>query len=173
LHQIGFLDLLPEFYTRTIIPSAVADELERGRSMGIDLPDVGALSWIAIQSPEGLDKVPTAPDLDADEPEVLALAMQVPGPLVIMDERIGRLYAAALKLTFTGTLGILLRAKAEGRIPRIEPLLEHLASLGFRLRRERTRPSSSRLAKAPHDGPPSPSRMGSGRWSSAPTLPGV
>jgi len=101
--------------------------------MGIDLPNVRALSWIAIQSPEGLDKVPTAPDLDAGETEVLALAMQVPGALVIMDERIGRLYAAALKLTFTGTLGILLRAKAEGRIPRIEPLLGHLAGLGFRL----------------------------------------
>jgi len=75
--------------------------------MGIDLPNVRALSWIAIQSPEGLDKVPTAPDLDAGDTEVLALAMQVPGALVIMDERIGRLYAAALKLTFTGTLGIL------------------------------------------------------------------
>lgn len=107
MHQIGFLDLLPEFYSRTIIPPAVADELERGRSMGIDLPNVRALSWIAIQSPEGLDKVPTAPDLDAGDTEVLALAMQVPGALVIMDERIGRLYAAALKLTFTGTLGIL------------------------------------------------------------------
>ena len=91
LHQIGFLvDILPEFYARTIIPPAVAAELERGRSMDIDLPNVRALSWIAIQSPEGLDKVPTAPDLDAGETEVLALAMQVPGALVIMDGRIGR-----------------------------------------------------------------------------------
>jgi predicted nucleic acid-binding protein len=30
------------------------------------------------------------------------------------------LHAEALKLTFTGTMGILLRAKVEGRIPRIE-----------------------------------------------------
>jgi predicted nucleic acid-binding protein len=133
LHQIGFLHLLREFYTRTFIPPTVADELERGRAMGIDLPEVRALSWITIQSPEGLDKVPTAADLDAGETEVLALGMQVPGALVIMDERIGRLYAEALKLTFTGTLGILLRAKAEGRIPRLAPLLEHLDRLGFRL----------------------------------------
>jgi len=40
---------------------------------------------------------------------------------------------AALKLTFTGTLGILLRAKVEGRIPQIRPLLGHLTRLGFRL----------------------------------------
>jgi hypothetical protein len=52
---------------------------------------------------------------------------------VILDERLGRLHAEALKLTFTGTLGILLRAKLEGRIPRIEPFLERLGRLGFRL----------------------------------------
>jgi hypothetical protein len=46
---------------------------------------------------------------------------------------LGRLHAEALKLSFTGTLGILLRAKVEGRIPRIEPLLAHLGRLGFRL----------------------------------------
>ena len=42
----------------------------------------------------------------------------------------------ALKLSFTGTLGILLRAKVEGRIPRIEPVVEHLNRLGFRLAAE-------------------------------------
>lgn len=72
-------------------------------------------------------------DPDAGEREVLALGLQVSGTVVIVDERIGRLYAEFLKLTFTGTLGILLRAKVERRIPRIEPLLEHLDHLGFRL----------------------------------------
>ena len=67
LHQIGFLHLLAEFYTRTIIPPAVVDELERGRTIGVDLPDVRALPWLTIQVPEGLDKVPTAADLGAGE----------------------------------------------------------------------------------------------------------
>jgi predicted nucleic acid-binding protein len=109
------------------------DELERGRSIGTDLPDVRALPWLTIHAPEGLDKAPTAADLGAGEKEVLALGTQVPGAVVILDERLGRLHADLLKLTYTGTLGILLRAKAEGRIPRIEPLLEHLGRLGFRL----------------------------------------
>jgi predicted nucleic acid-binding protein len=133
LHQIGFLHLLAEFYTRIIAPPAVVDELERGRAIGVDLPDVRALPWLTILAPEGLDKVPTAADLGAGEKEVLALGIEVPGAVVILDERLGRLHAAALKLSFTGTLGILLRAKVEGRIPRIEPLLEHLGRLGFRL----------------------------------------
>ena len=133
LHQIGFLSLLADFYTRTIVPPAVVDELERGRAIGVDLPDVRTLPWLTIQAPEGLDKVLAAADLGAGEKEVLALGTQVPGAVVILDERLGRLHAEALKLTFTGTLGILLRAKVEGRILRIEPLLAHLGRLGFRL----------------------------------------
>jgi predicted nucleic acid-binding protein len=127
------LDLLAEFYTQTFIPPAVVDELGRGRAIGVDLPDVRALPWLKVQAPEGLDKMPTAADLGAGEKEVLALGLQIPGSVVILDERLGRAYAAALNLTFTGTLGILLRAKGDGRITRIVPLLEQLDRLGFRL----------------------------------------
>ena len=124
---------MDEFYTHTLIPPAVAGELELGRAIGIDLPDIGALPWMKIQAPEGLGKVPTAADLGAGEKEVLALGLQVPNAVVILDDRLARLYAEALKLTFTGTLGILLRAKVEGRIARLEPVLAHLDRLGFRL----------------------------------------
>jgi predicted nucleic acid-binding protein len=127
------LGLLPEFYSQTTIPPAVADELERGRAIGVDLPDVHALSWLKIQAPDSLDMLPAAGDLGAGEREVLALGVQSPGAVVILDERLGRIHAEALALTFTGTLGILLRAKGEGRILTVEPLLEHLGGLGFRL----------------------------------------
>ena len=145
LHQTGLLHLLAGLYSRTLIPPAVARELEAGRAVGIDLPDVAALPWMKIVAPEGLDKVPTAADLGAGEKEVLALGLQVPGAVVILDERIGRSHAAVLKLTFTGTLGILLRAKGEGRIARIAPVLEQLDSLKFRLS-PRTRTAVLKLA---------------------------
>ncbi|SPF37085.1 conserved hypothetical protein [Candidatus Sulfopaludibacter sp. SbA4] len=109
------------------------DELERGKAIGIDLPDVRAVPWLKIQAPDSLDKVPAVADLGAGEKEVLALGIEVPDALPILDDRLGRLHAEALKLRFTGTLGILLRAKAEGRVPRIEPLVAHLGRLGFRL----------------------------------------
>lgn len=133
LHQTGYLHLLDEFYTRTLIPPAVARELELGRAIGIALPDIGSLPWVKIQAPEGLDKAPTAADLGVGEKEVLALGLQVPNAVVILDDQLGRLYAEALKLTFTGTLGILLRAKVKGRIFRIGPVLEQLDGLKFRL----------------------------------------
>jgi predicted nucleic acid-binding protein len=133
LHQTGYLHLLDEFYTRTLIPPAVVREWELGRAIGIDLPEIGMLPWMKIQAPEGLGKVPTATDLGAGEKEVLALGLQAPNAVVILDERLARLHAEALKLTFTGTLGILLRAKVEGRIARLEPVLAFLDRLGFRL----------------------------------------
>ena len=81
-------------------------------------------------------------DLGAGEKEVLALRLQLPGAVVILDERLGRLHAEALKLAFTGTPGILLRAKVEGRIPRIDALLAHLDSFGISPVGENTRGST-------------------------------
>jgi hypothetical protein len=95
--------LLAEFYIRVLIPPAVASELERDRAIGIDLPEIGAFPWMKIQAPEGLDKVPMAADLGAGEKQVLALGLQVSDAVVILDERLARLHAEALKLTFTGT----------------------------------------------------------------------
>lgn len=136
---------MDEFYTRTLIPPAVARELELGRALGVDLPDIGALPWVKIQAPEGLDKVPTVANLGAGEKEVLALGLQVPNVVVILDERLGRLQAEVLQLPFTGTLGILLRAKVEGRISRIGPVLEQLDQLKFRLS-SKTRTAVLKLA---------------------------
>ena len=105
----------------------------RGRQGGIDLPHLDRLPWINVESPQGLDKVPTAVELGAGEKEVLALAIQRPGSLVVLDDRLARAHAAALRLPATGTLGILLRAKSEGLIPRIAPVLDQFDRLGFRL----------------------------------------
>ena len=108
-------------------------ELLRGGEGGLDLPHLERLPWITVESPEGLDKVPTAVELGAGEKEVLALAMQRPGSLIVLDDRLARSHAEALRLTVTGTLGILLRAKSEGLLPRIAPVLDKLDRLGFRL----------------------------------------
>ena len=56
LHQTGLLDLLAEFYTSIVIPPAVVNELERGKEIGIDRPDVRRLPWLKVLAPEGLKK---------------------------------------------------------------------------------------------------------------------
>jgi uncharacterized protein len=133
LYQIGLLDLLPEFYAQILIPTAVVDELDRGRAMGVALPDVRSLRWTKMRAPESLDQVPKTSNLGAGEREVLALGIQCPASTLILDERLARCYAEGMNRTFTGTLGILLRAKRESRIFQIEPVLKNLTQRGFRL----------------------------------------
>jgi predicted nucleic acid-binding protein len=55
-------------------------------------------------------------------------------PNVIADTSpIQYLYARLLDIKFTGTLGILLKAKQKGYLSRIEPILNQLELLKFRL----------------------------------------
>jgi predicted nucleic acid-binding protein len=132
-----------------LIPPAVVLELERGRAIGIDLPDTNSLPWLPIQAPKRMDRVPAVTDLGAGEREVLALGTEVASAVAILDDRLARYYAEALKLTLTGTLGILLRAKVEGIVTRIEPVIDQLEHLKFRLSR-RTRDAVLKLAGEGH-----------------------
>jgi predicted nucleic acid-binding protein len=101
--------------------------------MSVTLPNFKSVPWLKIQAPKGLDKVPTAADLGAGEKEVLALGLQVPGAVAVLDDRLARSYADSLGLAYTGTLGVLVRAKAEGLISEVRPILAELERLGFRL----------------------------------------
>ncbi|WP_437661581.1 DUF3368 domain-containing protein [Sorangium sp. So ce1182] len=74
-----------------------------------------------------------AADLDAGEREVLALAAGRSASLLLLDDGHARRYAKMLGLTFTGTLGILLRAKQRGLLDRVSPCLDQLHALGFRI----------------------------------------
>lgn len=77
--------------------------------------------------------LPLVPDLGAGEREVLALALERSNPLVILDDGLARRFAQRLEIALTGTLGLLLKAKQVGRVERIEPLLDRLEALNFRL----------------------------------------
>jgi predicted nucleic acid-binding protein len=53
--------------------------------------------------------------------------------LVILDDRYAREIAAARNIRLTGTAGILVKAKHDGHVPAVKPLLDELARLGFHL----------------------------------------
>jgi uncharacterized protein len=133
LYQINLLSLLPAIYDQIIIPNAVATELEQGRIIGISLPNLSTLEWISVSSVPSSQLIPTIPNLGMGEREVLSLALTIPNSLAILDDNLARTYAKQLKASFTGTLGILLKAKQLGHIIAISPLLNQLDALGFRL----------------------------------------
>lgn len=115
------------------MPEAVVREIAVGRTRGVDLPNLDVLPWVIVRRVEGRAILPLVSDLGAGEREVLALALERTHPLVILDDFLARRVAQRLELTMTGTLGLLLKGKQSGRIDRLEPLLNQLEDLRFRL----------------------------------------
>lgn len=133
LYQLDLLDLLPALYGEIVIPHGVAKEIAAGRARGVSLPVPESVPWIRIQEVTNAALLPLVPDLGAGEREVLALALELSNPLVILDDGLARRFAQRLEIALTGTLGLLLKAKQIGRVERIEPLLDRLEALNFRL----------------------------------------
>jgi predicted nucleic acid-binding protein len=145
LHQLELLDLLPDLYGKILIPESVVREIAAGHALGVALPELKTLRWIEVRRVAGLSVLPLVFDLGAGERDVLALALEAENPLVVLDDALARRVAKRLELAMTGTLGLLLKAKQAGRIARLEPLLDRLEDLHFRLDGE-TRSSVLRLA---------------------------
>lgn len=128
LHQVGHLELLPELYGRVQIPPAVQSELRAGAERGVAVPDIDALEWLQVQPLRDTTLLPVVIDLGSGEAEAIALAMAHPGSLLILDDALGRRIAHLSRLTYTGTLGILVKAKQQGLLPSISPVIEALRS---------------------------------------------
>lgn len=132
LHQLGRLDLLPALYSKVLVPKSVVEELTAGRAAGHDVPNVAALPWVHVVSSPTLALLALATDLGKGESEAIAIAHER-GALLILDDALARRHASLIGVTLTGTLGVLLKAKTAGHIPKIEPLVGRLTELGFRL----------------------------------------
>ncbi|MEM6796075.1 MAG: DUF3368 domain-containing protein [Acidobacteriota bacterium] len=133
LALIDQLTLLQSLYQRVLIPPAVHGEVAAGGSGRPGSFHLERSSWIErveLRDPRRADLIF---DLDRGEAEVIALAQEVHADLVIIDERLGRRYADRLGFRVTGTLGVLLKAKAEGCLKEVRPSVETLRRGGIHL----------------------------------------
>ncbi len=69
--------------------------------------------------------------IDKGESSAIALALETPGCTVILDDNKARKIATQLGLTFTGTIGLIVKAKLKGIIPSIRPILEKIKQTDF------------------------------------------
>ena len=111
-------------------------ELETGIDLGIDLPNIRTLNWVNVRSPQSIAALPLVKDLGPGETQVLALALELPGAVVIIDDNLARQVAESLNIKLMGTLRVLLDAKLAGMVPAVAPLLDQLQSLRFRVDRK-------------------------------------
>ena len=125
--EIGRMDVLEALFGSLTIPPAVLDELEAKSVLFPYAALVPSLPIITILSPADTLLVrEMAGRIHPGESECLALAMEHPGSLLLIDDLAAREIAATNGLLFTGTLGCLKTAKQKGLLPAIEPVLAEL-----------------------------------------------
>jgi predicted nucleic acid-binding protein len=131
LHRIQALDWLPQLFQEFWIPSAVVDEFREGLRRGYDVPNPSQYRWLQVVNPTAMPSEWLTLDLGAGELAAMALALENPKRIVLLDDLLARRTAQAAGLTVWGTLKLLLEAKANGLIPQVAPLVERLDASGM------------------------------------------
>jgi predicted nucleic acid-binding protein len=119
LLSISKLTLLKDLYGQIIIPYAVYTEIEQGNDKPF-YTDLSKIDWIEIKKIQNPYSVKYLSDLDEGEAEVIILANEIKADLILLDEKLARSFAQRLSITYTGTLGMLIKAKQQGLIKSVE-----------------------------------------------------
>jgi predicted nucleic acid-binding protein len=126
LSNIGELNLLQKVYGQIITTIEIATEF------GDQLPD-----WISIhQVTDKYRQQLLEMQIDKGESSAIALALETPDCTIILDDYKARKIADQLGLHFTGTIGVIVKAKLKGVIPSIKPILSKIKTTDFRLSSE-------------------------------------
>lgn len=132
LSLIGYLDLLPTLFGRVVVPRRVYDEVVKAESELAGSEELRNATWADLHEGEsgaGLSRLLES-HLDSGEAAAIALALELGADLILSDDRQARLAAERLELRVRGTLGILLEARRQGKVPELAPLLTELRSKG-------------------------------------------
>lgn len=123
LAKLNALHLLQKLYGQVLIPRSVYDEVVlEGLRQGYEDARTLHLFLAQVQwNPVDVDRALIPQDLlqaplDRGERDTLALAVEMGGALVLMDETVGRKAARARGLPVRGSLGILIEAYRRGLI---------------------------------------------------------
>jgi uncharacterized protein len=134
LAKIEQLSLLARLHSRVLIPTAVYSEvvLAGGSRPGAEaVAKAIADGWlIPTMAPQDRTLDLLRDQLDDGEAEAIRLTLEQPSSVILLDDMAARSAASRLGLRVTGTLGLILRAKRMGLLPRIQPLIEKLRADG-------------------------------------------
>lgn len=133
LGRISQLDLVLDLSEELVVPVGVAQEVARGPA------DDPARTWLEknagllVRELKSVSHAVAAWDLGLGESHVVTWAYEHRGYEAILDDRAARTCARALGIPVRGTIGVILVAKKEGRIPSVRPIFDGLVSAGFRI----------------------------------------
>jgi hypothetical protein len=131
LYRIGGIGWLPKLFDEVWTPEAVKNELQAGRSKGYDVPNPDDYSWLKIVNPKSTPSEWLALDLGAGEIAAMALALENPDRVILLDDMLARRTAQVAGLQAWGTLKVLLEAKSHGITDKVEPYVSKLGDSGM------------------------------------------
>ena len=111
------------------IPQEVFNEIEAGKHKKYYL-NLLTFEWIKIEQIQDRKSIAYFLDLDKGEAEAIVLATESEADLILFDESLGRFHAKHAGLRVTGTIGILVKAKKQGLISELKPLILELKDKG-------------------------------------------
>ena len=111
------------------IPQEVFNEIEAGKHKKYYL-NLLTFDWIKIEQIQDRKSISYFLDLDKGEAEAIVLATESEADLILLDESLGRFHAKHAGLRVTGTIGILVKAKKQGLISELKPLILELKDKG-------------------------------------------
>jgi predicted nucleic acid-binding protein len=132
IHLAGIerLEVLKEFYQEIFIPFAVWKEVvEEGlsRQGAAEVKEAINAGWIKIRAPTNNSVVRLLErELHKGEAEAIALAIEHDANVIFLDELEARRVAKVYGLHITGTIGILIRTRLEGKIASLREELNNL-----------------------------------------------
>ncbi len=130
LAGIGRLELLKEFYERILITPAVWKEVvEAGKERpgAREVKEAHKSGWIEVITPSNESVVRLLErELHKGESEAIALGIERRPAVILLDELEARSVADVYGLRKTGVIGILIRAKLEGKVASLREELDRL-----------------------------------------------
>lgn len=135
LAKIWKLGLLREYYEQIVIPEAVFRECVAEGGDRSEAAMIGNAEWIIVKDVADRNLVKLLKTaLDEGESEAIAIALEEKAELVLLDDSDAREKARLYGLRITGVIGVLLRAKKDGKIDSLKDCLSELRQSGFRIR---------------------------------------
>jgi predicted nucleic acid-binding protein len=132
LSHIGQLDILKKMYGEILIPNAVYNELSAKPDSICKIEVDNSKDWIRVEEIKNqMAKSMYKTQLHEGEVEVMILAQEVNADLVIIDDSNAKKHAKYLKLPVTGTLGVLIKAKQNGYVDKLKPMLQMMIENGI------------------------------------------
>jgi uncharacterized protein len=131
LFRIHHFQLLKDLFEAALVAEGVRTELEQGRSLGFQVPDLSQVTWVQVLAAAPGPLPPELEGLGQGEAETILIAKQQKAEWVVLDDWEARRAARKLGVQVIGTIGILAMAKEQGLIAVVKPLLADLTGAGF------------------------------------------